>query len=155
MTIKQVYKEIVMKTLLLALLLLLGSASMASPHKGVSYGQYELSHGKHLHKQQKQRFVKVVQSRPVYKEVVIYGECRSHPDLHHRNRGALIGSTISVHPQRPQRYCQYTEQRLVGYRNIAYWHGKKITQFSEKPLRKIAVYDRHPKAARYALQRGE
>ncbi|MDA3947326.1 MAG: hypothetical protein PF439_11675 [Helicobacteraceae bacterium] len=53
--------------------------------------------------------------------------------------GAIIGANLNRHRQRRAQYCEYAEQQLVGYKNIAYWRGKKIVRISDKPLHKIHV----------------
>lgn len=96
MTIKRSYKESVMKTLLLTLAVLLGSSAMADSHYGPgSYGQFERSPSEHrLHQKHKERFVKVAQSRPIYKEVTVYRECPSRLSRHHNRDGAVIGAVV-------------------------------------------------------------
>jgi len=51
--------------------------------------------------------------------------------------GAIIGSALTSRQERPR--CKYVETKLVGYRNIAYWHGRKIVEISDRPLRRIRV----------------
>ncbi len=53
--------------------------------------------------------------------------------------GAIIGAQLTRHQLRPTQRCKHVEKRLTGYKNIAYWHGKKIVRISERPLRKIRI----------------
>lgn len=53
--------------------------------------------------------------------------------------GAIIGSQLTRHQHRPSKRCKHVEKRLTGYKNIAYWHGKKIVRISDRPLRKIRI----------------
>ena len=168
-----------MKKLLLAALLL-GMSAMA--HSSLNYNHNaqdrynDVRPSHHMHQKRKQHFVKVVRSKPIYKEVITYRECRPHHKKYRRdghqgaiiggvvggmigNRvaskhrvqhtiggavtGAIIGATLNKHRQRPVKYCEHVERRLVGYKNIAYWHGKKIVRISDRPLRKIRIDRKH------------
>ncbi len=85
-----------MKPLLIILMILFGSAAMADEYdyregyrEGYHDARYDIK---------KPRFVKVVRSKPIYKEVVTYRECRPparyrHPTTH-SHEGALIGGLI-------------------------------------------------------------
>ena len=53
--------------------------------------------------------------------------------------GAIIGTQLTRHQLRPSKRCKHVEKRLTGYKNIAYWHGKKIVRISDRPLRKIRI----------------
>lgn len=140
-----------MKKLLLAVALLLYTSAMASSGQISSgHDRYnDLHPPQHMHKKGKRHYVKVVHSSPIYKEVITYRECRhTRMDQH---RGALIGGTLGRHRLHPPKYCEQVQQRIVGYKNIAYWHGRKIVRISERPLRKILIErnERHRYAKRY------
>ena len=160
-----------MKKLLLALLLtatsVLAHNSQHDNHDNHDrYGdvQYE----NRQHNRQKRHFVKVSHSRPIYKKVVTYKECRhSHTQQHNGaivgavvggligNRvasdhkplhtvggavtGAIIGAQLNRHPSRSSKHCKHVEQRLSGYKNIAYWRGEKIVRISDRPLKRIRI----------------
>ena len=132
-----------MKRSLLAVLLLLGVSSAA-------YGSHNNAHNGHdrynkvqpsqvLHRKHKHRFAKVVRSVPIYEEVITYRNY--HPDyrrhLLHMPKGPVHGIVNRHH--RHSKHCREVEQRLVGYKNIAYWHGKKIVRISERPLSMIRI----------------
>jgi len=109
-----------MKKLLIAVTLLLGLSAMANNSHNINYshndkGRYSNPHPSYkTHKKRKPHFVKVVRSKPIYRKV------RSHHKRHHVKR------------------------HLVGYKNIAYWHGQKITRISDRPLHKIRIkHQRH------------
>lgn len=175
-----------MKKLLLAVTLLLSTATMAHSSHNYSHNDHnrysEVQPAHNIHKKKNHRLVKVVHSRPIYKEVITYRECRPNRNEHqidgHKaaiiggvvggiigNRvsskhkvphtiggavtGAVIGATLNKHRQREPKYCKHVEQRLVGYKNVAYWHGKKIVSISDRPLRKIRV-DNRGNERRYA-----
>lgn len=165
-----------MKTLLLSLLLLLGLSSSAAAQSGPyhhdGYNPSPSGHDRYRHHER--RFVKVVKSRPLYEEVVVYEACAPRRSgglsrqgavigavvgalvgerMGERHKvphiiggavtGGVIGSAIGRRGEPGQRYCKKTERRLVGYKNIAYWHGKKIVEVSRRPLKRIAVGDRY------------
>lgn len=128
--------------------MILGVSSMAygshnNAHNGQNrYNKVQSSHV--LHRKHKHHFVKVVRSIPVYKEVVTYRNC--HPnhrrELLRASKGPL--SIVVNRHHRHSKHCKHVEQRLTGYKNIAYWRGEKIVRFSDRPLRKIRViYKRH------------
>lgn len=57
--------------------------------------------------------------------------------------GAIIGSHIARNRHSDITQCRHIETQIVGYRNIAYWHGGKIVEISERPLHRIRICDRH------------
>jgi len=66
--------------------------------------------------------------------------------------GTLVGKNLS-HPHNPKRYVsgyktvrrcvtKYTQSQdraIIRYKNIAYYDGKKIVKFSDRPLRYITI----------------
>jgi len=142
-----------MKRALLTVLLLLGVSSAAygshsNAHNG--HGRYNKVQPSHvLHRKHKQRFVKVVRSVPIYKEVITYRNCHRDYRRHllHMPKGPVHGIVNRQH--RHSKHCREVEQRLVGYKNIAYWRGKKIVRISKRPLSMIRI-DRRRNNLSYA-----
>lgn len=158
-----------MKKLLLAVLLLGTSVLAHNSHQNKRYDRYsEVHYQKNHHNRQKRHSVKVSHSRPIYEKIVTYRECHPHQNVHITSRhngaiiggfignrvasnnkplhtvggavtGAIIGSKLTRHQLRPSKRCKHIEKRLTGYKNIVYWHGKKIVRISERPLRKIRI----------------
>ncbi|MGB6020633.1 MAG: glycine zipper 2TM domain-containing protein [Sulfurimonadaceae bacterium] len=89
-----------MKTLLLAVALLLGTSAMANS----SHNYYQNDHNRYsevqptqkINKKSKHHFVKVLHSRPIYEEVVTYRECRPNHNKHQidGHKGAIIGGVV-------------------------------------------------------------
>ena len=106
-----------MKKLLIAVLLLLGLSAMANSSHNLNYNhndrdRYSNPHPSYkTHKKRKSHFVNVVRSKPIYRKT------RAH------------------HKQ------YYARRHVVAYKNIAFWHGQKITRISDRPLRKFKVKD--------------
>ncbi len=160
-----------MKTSLLTVAILLATSLMAGNGPQNSYARHDgynnplPSHT--THKKRKHRYVKVISSRPLYKEVITYRDCHSHLDgrkgaliggvvgglignqisTGHKAAhtvggavaGAVIGSVFVERHQRPKRHCKRVERELIGYKNIAYWHGQKIVRISDRPLKRIRI----------------
>ena len=136
--------DLVKKRSLITVLLLLGISSAAygshnNAHNGHDrYNKVQSSHI--LHNKRKHRFAKVVRSVPIYKEVITYRNCRPNHRRHllRISKGPVHGILNRHH--RHSKHCREVEQRLVGYKNIAYWHGKKIVRVSDRPLSVIRVH---------------
>ncbi len=168
-----------MKKFIVLLMIILGTSVMAYGNHSYDY-RYDRGYDdgcrdahryeKH-HVRKKACYVKVVRSKPIYREVVTYRECRTsrhHYNTHNhdgaliggliggiighnmdtRHRapstiggavvGAIIGSKLS-HLDGTPPLCKHVETQLVGYKNIAYWHGEKIVRISDEPLRRIRI----------------
>ena len=105
-----------MKKLLIAVSLLLGLSAMANNSHNLNYNhndrdRYSNPHPSYkTHTKGKSHFVNVVHNKPIYRKA------RSHHKQHHARR------------------------HVVAYKNIAYWHGQKITRISDRPLRKFRIH---------------
>jgi len=125
-------------------------------------------HSKHIKRKYFKKYghyVKVIKSRPIYRDVVVYEDYEHYNnyngiiiggvlggiignsiDSNHNVPltiggtvvGAVIGSELSHNYNRHR----YVEKELVGYKNIAFYRGKKIVEITDRPLRKIWVRDR-------------
>ena len=104
-----------MKKLFIAVTLLLGLSAMANNSHNLNYNhndrdRYSNPHPSYkTHTKGKSHFVNVVRNKPIYRKT------RSQ----HR------------HP--------HAKRHAVGYRNITYWRGQKITRISNRPLHKFKV----------------
>ncbi len=142
-----------MKTLLLAVALLFAASAMAS---GAHYNEHQQRYTQHnvktIHPQyrKKERDVaRVVSSRAIYKNVTVYRTCPPHTKQtrissgHHFSvsgnvPGAIVKATFGK-PHKREQQCKKVERRLVGYKNVAYWHGRKIVEISQRALKRVRV----------------
>ncbi len=133
-----------MKTVLLAVSLLLVSSAMArGAHCNEEYQHYTKHTVKTVHpryKKQEKHFARVISSRPVYKHVPVYRTCPPHTQLTLTSTvpGAIVHAAFVKTHQREQ-HCKKVVKRFVGYKNVAYWHGRKIIEISQRPLKRVRV----------------
>ena len=135
-----------MKTVLLAVSLLLPASAMANGnHKNDQHERYSQHHVKTVHPQYRKkenRLVRVVSSRQIYKNVTVYRTCPPHADLRFTlgsNSGSTVFQGTFGKPHKREIQCKKSERRLVGYKNVAYWHGRKIVEVSQRPLKWVRV----------------
>lgn len=142
-----------MKTVLLAVSLLLAASAMASgAHNNEEHQRYTEHNVKTIHpryKKQERHFARVISSRPIYKNVTTYRTCPPHAKPMFVNGGQHLTLSSSVpgavvyaafgKPHQREQHCKKVVKRFVGYKNVAYWHGRKIVEISQRPLKRVRV----------------
>jgi uncharacterized protein YcfJ len=113
-------------------------------------------------------YTRVVHSQPIYREIAVDRSCRTSHGRNpegaliggivggvignhvgsERNRaattlgGAIAGAVIGSHIHGGHN-CRVT-RKVVGYRNVGYWHGHQIIRTSDRPMRRIRVHETRP-----------
>lgn len=142
-----------MKTVLLAVSLLLAASAMAN---GIHYNEEHQGYTKHTiktihpqYRKNEKHFARVISSRAIYRNVTVYRTCPLHTQRMFVNGGRhlTLSSTVPgaiVHaafgkPHKREQHCKKVVKRFVGYKNVAYWRGRKIVEISQRPLKRVRV----------------
>lgn len=142
-----------MKTLLFSLALIMGTSSLSAANTHNDNCRHRFMQTEPTHHNRHVRdshSVRVISSRPIYKKIIKKRDCRPADRYLRINntKGVRITSKPKIHPQRSKSRCHYIDKQLVGYKNIAYWHGQRVVRISQRPLRHI-VPDRREQTVTY------